>query len=79
MSDRKELLEKLKMIRLELFRSAANLDMAIQGIERELEETSNEEEIRMFIRGQSEYRRIRAERSGWNEIYKLEEGVWQQF
>lgn len=78
MADRKELLEKLKQVRLELFRSAANLDMVIQSIELELSGNSDEDYKRMYIGVEREFRDKRARANGWDELYKLEQGVWQQ-
>ena len=78
MADRKELLEKLKQVRLELFRSAADLDVTIQGIEYELSTYSDEEEIPGYIRAAAEFRDKKVHVKGWDELYKLEQGVWQQ-
>lgn len=79
MADRKELLEQLRKIQMELFRSAADLDVVIQGIEYELSTYSDEEEIQWYIRAAAEFRDKKVHVKGWDELYKLEEGVWQQF
>lgn len=79
MSDRKEVLEKLKTIRLELFRSAAHLDRVITEIERELEDSDDEVINQMYIHMMKVHREDMAKVNGWNEIYKLEEGAWHQF
>lgn len=83
MSHREELLNQLKMIRLEWFRSAANLDRIIDEIEYELSEvdgdddTSNEM-FHLYIRMMAAHRTDAAKMHGWDEIQKLESVVWQQ-
>lgn len=79
MSHREELLRQLKMIQLEWFRSAANLDRIITEIERELEESDDDTINRMYIRMMAAHRADSAKLNGWDEIFKLENVVWQQF
>ena len=79
MSQREELLEQLKKIQLEWFRSAANLDEMIRVIEREMDDKSNSDEsMRIFIRAHHNYRNDYARLYGWNQLYGLEQTVWQQ-
>lgn len=79
MSHREELLEQLKKIRLEWFRSAANLDYIIANLERDLEDPKSHEIGKVFdIRAMRNYRNDSAKVYGWDEIFKLENVVWQQ-
>lgn len=78
MTHREELLEQLKKIQLEWFRSAANLDAIIRDIELSLDEAENDDMARFFIRCQRNFRADFAKNFGWDEIFKLENVVWQQ-
>ena len=78
MSHREELLNQLKKIQLEWFRSAANLDVIIRDIELGLDEAENDDMARFFIRYQRNFRADFAKSFGWDEIFKLENVVWQQ-
>ena len=79
MSHREELLNQLKMIQLEWFRSAASLDRHIRIIEQSLEDPEETEfKRRCTICNTRNIRRSEAEISGWDEIFKLEDVVWQQ-
>lgn len=79
MSDRKELLNQLKAIRLELFRNAASLDRTIAVVERELDDKSNDDEMkRMYIRAEQNYRYDRVVTSDWHKLFELEDVIWQQ-
>ena len=75
---RRELLDQLKQIQLELYRSAANLDVAIIGIERELNSDSDEDMIKGYIRAEAEFRDVTVKAKDWDKLYKLEEAVWHQ-
>ena len=77
MSHREELLEQLKKIRLEWFRSAAHLDRVITEIEHGLEETDDVIN-QMYIRMMRAHREDSCKVNGWDEILKLENVVWQQ-
>ena len=79
MSHREELLEQLKAIRLELFRNAASLDMAIASIERELgNESTDDEPKRMYIIAECHHREDQVFAHDWYKIFELENVVWQQ-
>lgn len=79
MSHREELLEQLKKIRLEWFRSAAGLDRAITCIERELGDESNDDEMkRFYIAAERNFRNDQVVIRDWHRLFELEDVVWQQ-
>lgn len=78
MSHCEELLNQLKMIQLEWFRSAADLDQKIRGIESLLEETNGKDYATLCVGSEMRWRADLAKMHGWDEIFKLENVVWQQ-
>lgn len=77
MSDEtKKLIEDLKAIRLELFRSAANLDLAIEQIEISMHKENKNDFIRMVAKGMRDQREMTSVHHNWEHLNELEKETW---
>ena len=72
----KESIEKLKEIRLQLFRSAANLDDAIRSLELEQDNPQGLEYLKMLVAITQCQREDCIHVYGWDELNEKEHEVW---
>ena len=71
------ILEKLKEVRLELFRNAANLDTAIRNIEINLDE-HNREYLKMLVRCEQCERESYNIVTDYDKLIRKEQEIWEQ-
>lgn len=77
MSNVKENIEKLKVIVLDLYRSAANLDNVIQDIEL-IEGDVSENELTCYLRAKHDYREDFKKYKFGIDLDKREEEIWNE-
>ena len=75
---REELISQLEAIQRALFRDAANLDMIITDLKRDLAEAENDEMAVLYIGGLHGWRENAVKCNNWDEIHKLEDVLWRQ-
>lgn len=77
MSDEtKKLIEDLKAIRLELFRSAANLDDTIAQLETGIHKEMDADSIRTMVYAVCNWRRTARDFRDWKKLDELENETW---
>lgn len=77
MSDEtKKLIEDLKVIRLDLFRSAANLDDAIAQLETGIHKEMDADSIRTMVYAVCSWRRTLRDFHDWKKLDELENETW---
>ena len=80
-NETQKLLDELKAIRLELFRSSAGLDLAIRSIETDImamDEKASPEYVRTLIASEKEYRATMATIQGWDKLVEREKEIWMK-
>ena len=78
MSKRQELIEKLKAIRLEKFRDAADLDRRIQDLELVTGDPAGPEWIHCYDLTEAEHREDSVKICGWDKLCEQEAEIGRQ-
>lgn len=74
----KKLIEELKEVMMDLYRSAGQLDAAIRSIEDEIKAETDTTRIQYFIAWQAEYRERFCNTYNYNKLDKREYDLWQK-
>lgn len=77
-NETKELIEELKVIRLGLFRSAANLDQFISKLEVGLDDPAGPEYDKMYARQQQAFREDLTRILEYDKLIMKEKEIWQK-
>ena len=74
----KEVIEKMKLVVLDMFRSAADLDQWIQQLELELNKEDNDPTFnKIYVNTIHSYREKVKHDKRWNSIGSMEDSLWE--